>query len=59
MMKGRLYDKLCAIDDTGRVNALAETPIVSCGLCGAQSHDPATVCEPVDITGTKTGTRVK
>ncbi len=59
MMKGRPDYKLCAIDDTGRAKALAETPIVSCGLCGAQSHDPANVCEPVKITATKTGARAK
>lgn len=52
-MKGRIYDKLCAIDDTGRANALASEPTVFCAQCGAEAHDPSSVCEPVDIQSRK------
>ncbi|BDV41604.1 hypothetical protein GURASL_05270 [Geotalea uraniireducens] len=48
-MKGRIYDKLCAIDDSGRANALSTEPTVFCAQCGAEAHDPSSVCEPVDI----------
>lgn len=55
-MKGRIYDKLCAIDDTGRANALSNQATVSCGQCGAKAYDPVSVCDPVPLaqTGTKT-----
>jgi hypothetical protein len=35
MTKGRIYDKLCTIDDTGRAAALSEEPTVFCSHCGA------------------------
>jgi hypothetical protein len=47
-MKGRIYDKLCTIDDTGRAEALANEATVYCGQCGAHAYDPASVCEPVE-----------
>ena len=49
LMKGRLYDKLCAIDDTGRASALSEQATVSCGLCGAGAYDADSVCEPIPL----------
>ncbi|QSV45401.1 hypothetical protein [Geobacter benzoatilyticus] len=52
-MKGRIYDKLCAIDDSGRASALASEPTVFCAQCGAEAHDPSSVCEPVDIKSRK------
>ena len=48
-MKGRIYDKLCAIDDSGRASALAEEPTVFCADCAAEAFDPMSVCEPVDL----------
>lgn len=54
-MKGRLYDKLCAIDDTGRASALSEQATVSCGLCGAGAYDSNSVCEPVALPKGKRG----
>lgn len=55
-MKGRIYDKLCTIDDTGRASALSKDATVSCGLCGAGAHDPNSVCEPVELAkGAKRG----
>ncbi len=48
-MNGRIYDKLCAIDDTGRASALANDPKVCCAQCGAEAYDPLSVCEPVDL----------
>lgn len=52
-MKGRIYDKLCAIDDSGRASALASEPTVFCAQCGAEAHDPLSVCEPLDIQSRK------
>lgn len=49
VMKGRIYDKLCAIDDSGRASALSTEPTVFCAQCGAEAHDPLSVCEPVDL----------
>jgi hypothetical protein len=48
-MKGRIYDKLCAIDDTGRADALSAGATVFCEHCGARAYDPNAVCEPVDL----------
>ncbi|KAF0219205.1 MAG: hypothetical protein FD174_2291 [Geobacteraceae bacterium] len=48
-MKGRIYDKLCAIDDTGRASALSNDATVSCGQCGAKAYDPISVCDPVPV----------
>jgi len=53
IMKGRIYDKLCAIDDSGRASALASEPTVFCAQCGAEAHDPLSVCEPLDIQSRK------
>lgn len=53
VMKGRIYDKLCAIDDSGRASALASEPTVFCAQCGAEAHDPSSVCEPEDIQSRK------
>ena len=52
-MKGRIYDKLCAIDDVGRASALEEEPTVVCTECAAKAHDPMCLCEPVDLKETK------
>ena len=52
-MKGRIYDKLCAIDDSGRASALSTEPTVFCAQCGAEAHDPLSVCEPVDLQSKK------
>ena len=53
VMKGRIYDKLCAIDDSGRASALSTEPTVFCAQCGAEAHDPLSVCEPVDLQSRK------
>ena len=53
-MKGRIYDKLCAIDDTARASALSEEPTVYCAECGADAYDPISTCEPVPISERKT-----
>lgn len=48
-MEGRIYDKLCTIDDTARVEALSFQPQFSCQQCGTQAHDANSVCEPIEI----------
>jgi hypothetical protein len=50
MFKGRIYDKLCTIDDTARASSLSESPTVYCAQCGAEAYDPNSVCEPVQFT---------
>jgi hypothetical protein len=52
-MKGRIYDKLCAIDDTARANALSTEATVFCGQCGSEAHDPLSVCDPVPLPRSK------
>ena len=49
-MKGRIYDKLCAIDDSGRASALAAEPTVFCSQCGAEAYDKGSVCEPAELS---------
>ena len=49
-MKGRIYDKLCEIDDTGRAEALSSKPLFSCSQCGAQAHDASSVCQPIKLS---------
>jgi hypothetical protein len=49
MSTGRIYDKLCAIDDPSRAYALSASATVFCGHCGAEAHDPSAVCDPIDI----------
>ena len=49
-MKGRIYDKLCAIDDSGRASALAAEPTVFCSQCGAEAYDEGSVCEPAELS---------
>lgn len=49
MAEGRIYDKLCAIDDSARANALSADATVFCGHCGAEAFDPSSVCAPVAI----------
>lgn len=52
-MKGRIYDKLCEIDDSARASALSNEALYFCGQCGAEAHDPNSVCEPVEFSGKK------
>jgi len=49
-MKGRIYDKLCAIDDPSRASALSEGATCFCAACGAHAFDAGSVCEPVDCS---------
>lgn len=52
-MKGRIYDKLCAIDDPARASALSAEATVFCGQCGAEAFDASAVCEPEPISGAR------
>jgi hypothetical protein len=51
IMKGRIYDKLCAIDDSARASALSAGALYFCSECGAEAHDPLSVCAPEELTG--------
>ncbi len=48
-MKGRIFDKLCAIDDTARADALSFQPLYTCSQCGAKAHDADSVCDPIEL----------
>jgi hypothetical protein len=50
-MKGRIYDKLCEIDDSARASALSNEALYYCGECGAEAHDPLSVCAPEELSG--------
>ena len=40
--------KICAVDDASRA-ALSNKATVTCARCGAKGHEPANVCDPVQI----------
>jgi hypothetical protein len=48
-MKGNRNEKICYVDDASQVSSLAREATVTCGRCGAKAHDPANVCDPVQI----------
>ncbi|HXE96622.1 MAG TPA: hypothetical protein VN642_09470 [Dongiaceae bacterium] len=50
MLKGRIYDKLCTIDDTARASALSNEATVFCAQCGAEAYDPSAVCDPEPLS---------
>jgi hypothetical protein len=43
--------KICAINDSSKVNKLSSDATVCCSKCGATAHDPASLCSPVPISG--------
>jgi hypothetical protein len=43
--------KICAIHNPRVVNSLSADATVCCSKCGARAHDPASLCSPVQITG--------
>ncbi|MBT1077089.1 hypothetical protein [Geobacter grbiciae] len=49
MRHGRAHDKLCTIEDTGTISSLSAHATVSCSKCGVKAHDPADVCDPVQL----------
>lgn len=42
-------EKICNITDAAEARALSTEAIVTCGRCGAKAHDPANVCDPVQL----------
>jgi len=49
-MRGGNRDvKLCNVRDEEHLGVLSQNATVTCGLCGAKSHDPENVCDPVQI----------
>jgi hypothetical protein len=53
MKYGRRHEKICDIEDVSVVNSLKANPTVSCSKCGAQAHDPASLCAPVQMSGSR------
>lgn len=49
MKTEKIYDKLCAIDDVSRAEALSADATVFCGQCGAKAFDPDVVCDPIAL----------
>ena len=49
MMKGSGHDKICFVDNVDQVRSLSADATVSCAKCGAKAHDPADVCDPVQL----------
>ena len=43
--------KICALQNNKLINKLAADATVSCSKCGARAHDPASLCSPVQLTG--------
>lgn len=44
-------DKICVIENAKLLNKLTSDATVSCSKCGARAHDPASLCSPVQLTG--------
>lgn len=42
-------EKICGLTDAGDVRTLSVDATVTCGRCGAKAHDPANVCDPVQL----------
>jgi len=45
------HDKICAIDSVKLLSKLTSDATVSCSKCGARAHDPASLCSPVQLSG--------
>jgi len=43
--------KICATNNAALINKLSSEATVSCSKCGARAHDPASLCSPVQLTG--------
>ncbi len=49
-MKGDTWNnKICNVEDASQARSLSRNATVSCSRCGAKAHDPASVCDPVQI----------
>ncbi len=51
MKSGSAREKICVIEDTKRINRLSADATVCCAMCGARVYDPASVCDPVQMSG--------
>jgi hypothetical protein len=41
--------KICNVEDTSQLGSLTAAATVYCGRCGAKAHEPANVCDPVQL----------
>ena len=53
MKRDSSHSKICAISDDRVVSKLSSEATVCCSKCGAKAHDPASLCSPVQLTGSK------
>ncbi len=51
MKSGSAREKICMIEDTKLVNKQSADATVTCSICGARAYDPASVCCPVQLSG--------
>ncbi len=49
MRHERAHEKLCTIEDSSKISSLSANATVSCSRCGVKAHDPADVCDPVQL----------
>lgn len=53
MKNDSAQSKICAIDNEKDIGRLSSDPTVCCSKCGAKAHDPASLCSPVPLTGSR------
>ena len=49
MRHERKHEMLCTIEDARTIHCLTANATVSCSKCGVKAHDPADVCDPVQL----------
>ena len=45
----RKHEMLCNIEDAQTIHCLTTNATVACSRCGVKAHNPADVCEPVQL----------
>lgn len=49
MRHGRQHEMLCTIENSTTLRSLTANATVSCSKCGVKAHNPADVCDPVQL----------
>lgn len=45
----RKHEMLCNIEDAQTIHCLTANATVACSRCGVKAHNPADVCDPVQL----------